>query len=93
MLAHFWAKLKDAQLSSDGKVLELVDDTSFLGMENSEESLWSGTATRSLRNRLRAISAVGRSAESSWGLQVPYMKWGACARFSSFTSRRCRRLG
>ncbi len=36
MLAHFWAKLKDAQLSSDGKVLELVDDTSFLGWRNSK---------------------------------------------------------
>jgi hypothetical protein len=34
VLTHFWAKLKEARLTSDGKVLELVDDTSFLGMEN-----------------------------------------------------------
>jgi hypothetical protein len=34
VLAKFWAKLKEAQLTSDGKVLGLVDDTNFLGMEN-----------------------------------------------------------
>lgn len=54
VLAHFWAELKDAQLTSDGKVLELVDGASFLGVEKNGRVLMVRDCYKELAERIES---------------------------------------